>query len=222
MILDWFPLMRDCIFYLISIVLLALFMGWVTKNEINYWESMILLLIYTLYVIFMIFNNSIKKIFTTKKSSTKTVKNHIELVRHNSFSNSVTQQNTQDVKESEIPNQVENKEEAETENYICFPINGNLFDKVMFIISYPISISLYLTVCNVNNEIKKKYWLLSFIVCLLWLGIYSYCLIWWSVAICDAWNISDDIMGILFLSCGTSIPELLSSIACMYLYIYMS
>ncbi|KAA0197728.1 Sodium:potassium:calcium exchanger [Fasciolopsis buskii] len=51
--LNWWPLVRDCAFYLISIVVLAL----VIVDENIYWyEAMILLLLYTVYVIFMYYN----------------------------------------------------------------------------------------------------------------------------------------------------------------------
>ncbi|TPP62601.1 Sodium:potassium:calcium exchanger [Fasciola gigantica] len=51
--LNWWPLVRDCTFYLFSIVVLAL----VIVDENIYWyEAMVLLLLYAVYVIFMYYN----------------------------------------------------------------------------------------------------------------------------------------------------------------------
>ncbi|KAF5402583.1 Sodium:potassium:calcium exchanger [Paragonimus heterotremus] len=51
--LNWWPLVRDCFFYLVSIVLLAL----VILDEHIYWyEAFIFLIAYAIYVAFMFFN----------------------------------------------------------------------------------------------------------------------------------------------------------------------
>ena len=51
--LTWWPLLRDCIFYIIALIVLIAFFA---NEEIEYWEALILLLIYVSYVIFMAFN----------------------------------------------------------------------------------------------------------------------------------------------------------------------
>eukprot|EP00178_Gracilaria_changii_P020595 TRINITY_DN5_c1_g1_i1.p1 TRINITY_DN5_c1_g1~~TRINITY_DN5_c1_g1_i1.p1 ORF type:complete len:551 (+),score=72.99 TRINITY_DN5_c1_g1_i1:967-2619(+) len=55
--LDWRPLLRDSSFYVASIVLLLLFVLPITKGEIVWWEGLILVLFYVLYVLFMAFLN---------------------------------------------------------------------------------------------------------------------------------------------------------------------
>lgn len=55
--LDWRPLVRDSFFYIVSIILLLLFVLPVTKGEIHWWEGLILIVTYCIYVLFMAFGN---------------------------------------------------------------------------------------------------------------------------------------------------------------------
>lgn len=55
--LTWWPLLRDSIFYSISLALLIYFFN---DSSIAWWESLLLLAVYLLYVIFMYFNNKIE------------------------------------------------------------------------------------------------------------------------------------------------------------------
>ncbi|KAI0565530.1 Sodium/calcium exchanger protein [Gracilaria domingensis] len=55
--LDWRPLLRDSSFYVASIVLLLLFVLPVSKGQIVWWEGLILVSFYIVYVLFMAFVN---------------------------------------------------------------------------------------------------------------------------------------------------------------------
>lgn len=55
--LDWRPLMRDTFFYVVSIVLLLTFVLGPSKGVIDWWEGLILMLTYLVYVLFMAFGN---------------------------------------------------------------------------------------------------------------------------------------------------------------------
>ena len=65
LVLTWWPLFRDCTFYLISLTFLAIFFGvdygnGIPTNQIEWWESLILFLLYILYVIIMKFNQKLE------------------------------------------------------------------------------------------------------------------------------------------------------------------
>ncbi|XP_074650458.1 sodium/potassium/calcium exchanger 2-like [Tubulanus polymorphus] len=55
--LTWWPLFRDVVFYSIDLILLMVFFR---DNKIEYWEALILLGMYALYVIFMVFNAAVE------------------------------------------------------------------------------------------------------------------------------------------------------------------
>jgi len=51
--LTWWPLARDCAYYAVSLAVLSTFFGGVSVNVIEWWEAVVLLLMYGGYVIFM-------------------------------------------------------------------------------------------------------------------------------------------------------------------------
>ena len=56
--LTWWPLFRDCMFYSIALIVLIVFF---TNGAIEWWEALILIIIYFLYVTFMKFNHRIER-----------------------------------------------------------------------------------------------------------------------------------------------------------------
>ena len=78
--LSWFPLSRDCLFYILSLVALVLFFSTGPNYErVEWWESLILISIYIAYVTFMKYNSKVeKKIvkkFNKNKNKSKNKKN---------------------------------------------------------------------------------------------------------------------------------------------------
>ncbi len=57
--LTWWPLARDCSYYTVGLVVLAVFCGASSPGEIEFWEALILFALYLGYVVFMKFNQSI-------------------------------------------------------------------------------------------------------------------------------------------------------------------
>merc|ERR1711924_382580 len=55
------------------------------------------------------------------------------------------------------------------------------------------------------------WFIVTFFACLLWLIIFSYCMVVWVTIIGAVFGISDYIMGLTILASGTSIPDALSS-----------
>ena len=73
-------------------------------------------------------------------------------------------------------------------------------------------ITLYYTVPDVRNENWKKWYPVAFVNSIIWIGIYSYFMVWWAEVIGVTFGIPDTVMGLTFLAAGTSIPDLLSSV----------
>lgn len=69
--LTWWPLFRDCVFYSIALIVLIAFFA---DGAIEYWESLILIITYFLYVTFMKYNHNIerwvKRLLKSNKVST--------------------------------------------------------------------------------------------------------------------------------------------------------
>jgi K+-dependent Na+/Ca+ exchanger-like protein len=70
--LTWWPLARDCSFYLIALFTVVLVFGITSPKEIQTWEAALLLGEYILYCTFMKFNGTVHDWVEAKLSGTKT------------------------------------------------------------------------------------------------------------------------------------------------------
>lgn len=64
--LTWWPLFRDSLYYTIGLVLLAVFTGFVSPNNIYLWESCVLFALYIGYILLMWQNQNLYKLLTGK------------------------------------------------------------------------------------------------------------------------------------------------------------
>ena len=69
--LTWWPLTRDCGYYSISLVVLAIFFIVTTKNEIYWYEALILFIFYIGYIILMKYNQKIYQKITDWRTKRK-------------------------------------------------------------------------------------------------------------------------------------------------------
>jgi len=64
--LTWWPLFRDCAYYVVSLIVLAVFVAVVSPGEIYWWEAAVLFAMYFGYVLIMKFNKEIFEMLTHK------------------------------------------------------------------------------------------------------------------------------------------------------------
>jgi len=118
--------------------------------------------------------------------------------------------------EDEIKNhykQPEDKnDEEEYENPVTAGLKGNIFSKILCVLSWPLVIPMFLTVPDPNNPKMKKFFPLSFIGSLAWIIVFSYLMVWWADDLGGYLDISDATMGITILAAGTSVPDLITSV----------
>ncbi len=55
--------------------------------------------------------------------------------------------------------------------------------------------------------------IVTFFLSIMWIGFFSYWMVWWAESAGFVLNIPSEVMGLTFLAAGTSVPDLLSSIA---------
>lgn len=76
--LTWWPLFRDCMFYSVALIILIAFFS---NGEIEWWESLVMITVYLLYVTFMKFNHKIEKLVKSKLKSNKVSSLHSKGVK---------------------------------------------------------------------------------------------------------------------------------------------
>lgn len=89
--LTWWPLFRDVSFYILDLILLIIFF---LDNVIMWWESMMLVAGYTLYVIFMKFNVQLEQAFKTQLHKHKSIVKVIAVEEPDKVSSPTTKFNT--------------------------------------------------------------------------------------------------------------------------------
>jgi len=95
---------------------------------------------------------------------------------------------------------------------ISFPFGDNWLCKLRWAITIPLVFPLWCTLFDVREKRYKKYFGLTFIGSMVWLGIFSFLMVWWATVVAWCWNIPSQVMGITFIAAGTSIPDLLTSV----------
>ncbi|XP_056870715.1 sodium/potassium/calcium exchanger 1-like isoform X2 [Takifugu flavidus] len=116
-------------------------------------------------------------------------------------SSSGTEEEDEDGKEEEGENEPLSLEWPETRRR-----------QATYLLLLPIIFPLWLTLPDVRNTASRKYFALTFIGSIMWIGVFSYLMVWWAHQVGETVGISEEIMGLTILAAGTSIPDLITSV----------
>nr|CAD7586816.1 unnamed protein product [Timema genevievae] len=118
--------------------------------------------------------------------------------------------------EKHVEETKENNKDDEDEGEIMslweWPSEESSGKKFWWVFIWPISFLLKITIPDCRSERWKNYYLLTFTMCILWIGSTSYTVAWMITVIGDTLGIPDSVVGITFLAAGTSVPEAVSSV----------
>ena len=92
------------------------------------------------------------------------------------------------------------------------PQNGSVADYVKWLTLFPIVGSLCVTIPDVREPGKSKYCYASFLLSIVWIGGFTYLMVFWAEVIGNSLGIPMILMGLTVLAAGTSVPDLLSSV----------
>lgn len=84
--------------------------------------------------------------------------------------------------------------------------------QVSYLLLLPIVFPLWVTLPDVRNADSRRYFSMTFLGSILWIGIFSYLMVWWAHQVGETMGISEEIMGLTILAAGTSIPDLITSV----------
>lgn len=105
---------------------------------------------------------------------------------------------------------IDDIEEEEEVQLFSLPVNGSMFDYFWFFFTWPIRFLLHFTI---PDPIKYKKWFaLSFLCCIVWIGGMAYIVFWMVVCIGDTFQIPEPIMGFTLLAFGGCMPEAISAV----------
>ncbi|XP_055516940.1 sodium/potassium/calcium exchanger 1 [Leucoraja erinacea] len=106
----------------------------------------------------------------------------------------------------------EDEEESDAEEPLSLEWPETRRKQVTYLCLLPIVFPLWLTVPDVRNPASKKYFFGTFIGSILWIGAFSYLMVYLAHQVGETIGISEEIMGLTILAAGTSIPDLITSV----------
>ncbi|XP_067005322.1 sodium/potassium/calcium exchanger 4 isoform X1 [Anabrus simplex] len=209
--LEVWPLTRDCLMYGITVLLLI-----ATLNDglVQWYESLGLVSLYLAYIAAMCYNKELSDLARRccqKKpklykpvSSEKTPLLNGEAVKDNLESQTP-------VEEKSLV--IDTDSEKDEEHGLCsWPTDRSCITQLRWLLLWPITALLGVTIPDCRQERWQRFYLLTFLMCILWIGITSYLVAWMITVIGDTLRIPDSVMGLTFLAAGTSVPEAVSSV----------
>lgn len=235
--LSWWPLIRDSTYYCISIFALLI----TIYNEVVTWyESLFLLLLYVLYIVMMCYNSRLEVWANTLnlpfKNATRDEKTGLfegkpvpppgEANTGDAEGGEVKQDPTTlglevsgpelqklDTAEVEAAPTRSMAPEMKDDDFNPFAVPIGLFERIYWGLSLPLVALHRVTTPDPRISKWRKWYILTFILSMLWIALYSYLMVWMITVIGYTFGIPDTVMGLTFVAVGVSVPDALSSLA---------
>lgn len=83
---------------------------------------------------------------------------------------------------------------------------------VLWCIALPLNVCFYFTIPDVRKPKCRKWYPLSFIVCIVWIAVTSYVLVWMVTVVGFTFGLPDTVMGLTLVAFGSSVPDCISSL----------
>ncbi|CAL8091630.1 unnamed protein product [Orchesella dallaii] len=218
-ILDWWPVTRDVVFYGISVIALFVIL---VDEKIYLYESAILLALYGLYILGMYHD---VKLHAWAES----------LIRWEpsfSISGRRRKYRLKQRRKSRILGNVHNINSASSttivtiskglaftignENHYLRPTEPPKSSKAIawfeWTVSWPIRAVMSLTIPDCRRKSMTRFYALTFIMSSIWIALLSYLATWMMTIVAHTFRIPDTVFGVSVIAAGTSIPEAVSSV----------
>ncbi|GLV48648.1 zydeco [Carabus blaptoides fortunei] len=216
--LDWWPVSRDSAMYGVAVIMLI----FVLHDEQVWWyEAAMLVGAYMFYIVAMYFNTGISrfahrcvgKCQSSGKPRYTEISEHSPLLakvagKHAANGNGAVEQQCL-LPDTELT--LKDCEELEESTQLwVWPSELSAWQKLFWLLTWPISFVLSCTIPDCRKY--PKMYVVTFLMCILWIGSTSYMTAWLITVLGDTINIPDSVMGLTFLAAGTSVPEAVSSV----------
>ncbi|KAM4572629.1 sodium/potassium/calcium exchanger 1-like isoform 2-T3 [Odontesthes bonariensis] len=216
--LTWWPLFRDTSFYMLGFVLLIIFF---LDNVMMWWESVMLVACYILYVSFMKFNAQAKQAFKmqlhkhksfVKVRAAEECKKDVPAGEDGAegYDEDGRNKNVSDPSENEgDENKVKEEEEGKKDKPLSLHWPDTRCKQVSYLFLLPIILPLWLTVPDVHNQKSRKFFVVTYAVSILWIGVFSNLMMWWAHQVGETFG---SLYILPILAAMTSNPDLITSV----------
>ncbi|CAH1958907.1 unnamed protein product [Acanthoscelides obtectus] len=214
--LDWWPLTRDCLIYIVAVTALVA----ITWDGVILWyEALALVIIYVIYFVLMFQNDRISVVVRRRvqKNSQNMRKRENENEREivprvsiiSAYGSYLDENTKKQLEANHAPlEKIEEQEVEEAKKSIFTKPEGPLYKKIFFYYSWPIQFVLRCTIPN--PKLHPKLFPVTFALCIIWIGVNSYVVSWMISIIGNLLNLPDAVLGMTFLAVGGCLPESIS------------
>ena len=208
------PLLRDCTCYLLSI---AALIAMSYDKKVYWYEAVVLVIMYLLYVVIMYFNTRLERCFErlTKINNGKTpTGTDIEItIRGSDEEQSLNRGDDGNGEDRSNPSGAADEVKiVDQSDESPFSMPQGFVARVLWILALPVACLFYVTIPDCRRDKWEKWYLVSFVVSVVWIALLSYVLVWMVAIMGFTLGIPDVIMGLTFLAAGSSVPDGISSL----------
>ncbi|XP_014257062.1 sodium/potassium/calcium exchanger 4 [Cimex lectularius] len=207
--LHWWPLTRDCLAYGVTVTILICI---IHDERVEWYEALVLVLLYIVYIAIMYWDKKIQSCTTGStgsETSEQPQSDAVGAVEGGEMNIGDLPQQNGNVKTNRPPPE---PQETGLWAVVSFPYKKGIVRKLAWLLVLPIHTVFLVTIPDCERPRFKKWFPLTFLMCIIWIGSLSYLVAWMITIVGDTLRIPDSVMGITFLAAGTSVPEAVSSV----------
>ncbi|XP_065569181.1 sodium/potassium/calcium exchanger 3-like [Artemia franciscana] len=210
----------------------AALIGIIYDGRIEWWEALILVLLYVVYIAVMYYNRILEKSATSTKEKLNCKKSGgLEEAYKNPPNPDLNQEKPSTENGTTAPNvgselnlrsdapidsrsvaSVYSSSSVDEPFHPFQPPKEGLWSKIWWYLMWPNNVLLAITTPDVRRPSCAKFFILTFIMSVLWIGSLTYVAVWMITIIGFTFGAPDSVMGITILAAGSSIPEAVSSV----------
>ncbi|XP_046898160.1 sodium/potassium/calcium exchanger 5 [Hypomesus transpacificus] len=223
--LTCWPLFRDCLAYGISV---SAVIAIISDNKVYWYDAACLLLVYGLYIVVLCFDLRISEYVLRKFSPCCTClgkgngeRNETQpligwsddtSLRVHSRSRTDSGIFQDDSGYSNLSLSLHGLNEIPEVPKSVFAMPENDLKRILWVLSLPIIVLLFLTIPDCRKRFWKKWFMITFLMCAVWISAFTYVLVWMVTIVGETLGIPDTVMGLTLLAAGTSIPDTVASV----------
>ena len=198
-----YPILRDASFYVVSLIPLAIIC---LDGKADWYDAVILVALYGLYMVIIYNSRKIEQMIYSLFPSIMTNesrKSEIEL------SISVEKIAEIDILRNDCTGSEVTENSDRNEDHFHMP--DNKVKRAMWVVGFPVILLFWITIPDASKPKSHRWFLLTFVMCMIYMGSFSYLMVYFVTIIGYTFGIPDIVMGLVVIACGCN-PDAIATI----------
>lgn len=219
-----YPVIRDASFYILSLIPLAIFC---LDGKVDWYDALSLVFLYGVYMLIIYNSEKIEQVFYNHFPCAKAEEDSkedgpIELMNEpyvttdllkNGIAakeSNASHPKTGNPLHNEVDYLQDDDESSVSGRFSCQMPEGRL-RKAAFIIGLPVILLFWITIPDASQRKWQKWFPLTFLMCVIYMGSFSYLLVYLVTVIGYTFGVPDIVMGLVFIAFGCN-PDAIATI----------